>query len=90
MSRSATWGSLCTQWKTQEDRPQAPIRSGRRLTAKREAWLVQVAEEAKLPRESLDRCLAYLRSAESQAGKRFFDDLARRKNVFEPFLLREG
>ena len=78
------------QGKPPEDRPQAPIQSGRRLTAKREAWLVQVAEEAKLPRESLDRCLAYLRSAESQAVKRFFDDLARRKNVFEPFLLKAG
>ena len=76
--------------KPPEDPPLAPTRSGRRLTAKREAWLIQVAEEAKLPRESLDLCLAYLRSAESQAVKRFFDDLARRKNVFDPFLLKAG
>jgi hypothetical protein len=76
--------------KPPEGRPQAPTRSARKLTAKREAWLIHVAEEAKLSRESLDRCLAYLRSAESRAVKTFFDDLAKRRNVFEPFVMRAG
>lgn len=36
--------------------------------------------------EALDRCLEYLRTAPSATVKGFFDDLARRKDVFELFV----
>jgi len=71
-------------------RPQAPVQSVQRLSPRREAWLLRVAEEGKVPREALDRCLAYLRNAENQTVKAFFDDLAKHRKVFEPFVLMTG
>jgi hypothetical protein len=38
-----------------------------------------------LPQEALDRCLDRLQQATPEALKTFFDDLAKRKRVFEPF-----
>ena len=60
------------------------------LSPKREAWLVRAAQEAKLPDEAVERCLAYLRSSESRVVKAFFDDLSRRKPVFQAFLPKAG
>ncbi|HEY3401158.1 MAG TPA: hypothetical protein VGK03_11065 [Geothrix sp.] len=56
------------------------------LSTKREAWLIRAAQEAKLPDDAVERCLAYLRSSESKVVKAFFDDLSRRKPVFQTFL----
>jgi hypothetical protein len=56
------------------------------LTPKREAWLFRAAQEANLPKEALERCLTHLRAAPLTTVRRFFDDLARRKDVFEPFV----
>jgi hypothetical protein len=49
------------------------------LTPKREAWLIRVAQESKVGQEVMNKCLAFLRGAESGEVKTFFDDLARRK-----------
>ena len=43
-----------------------------------------------VPGDALDRCLAYLRSAESLAVKEFFDDLSRRRPVFQGFMAKAG
>ena len=60
------------------------------LSPKREAWLIRAAQEAKLPDEAVERCLTYLRSSESRVVKAFFDDLSRRKPVFQTFLPKAG
>jgi hypothetical protein len=73
---------------TPEPKP-APsvVKPGATLSPKREAWLFRAAQEANLPKEALDRCQEYLRVAAPEAVKGFFDDLAKRKKVFEPFLV---
>jgi hypothetical protein len=60
------------------------------LSPRREAWLLRAAQEAKLPEDAVERCLAYLRSSESKAVRTFFDDLSRRKPVFQPFCPKAG
>lgn len=65
------------------DKSTAVVKSA--LTPKREAWLFRAAQEANLPKEVLGRCLEYLRSATPEVVKGFFDDLAKRKPVFQPF-----
>jgi hypothetical protein len=60
------------------------------LTQKREAWLIRAAHEANLPEDAVDRCKTYLRSSDNAVVKAFFDDLSRRKPVFQPFLQRAG
>ncbi|MBI4912837.1 MAG: hypothetical protein HY823_08860 [Acidobacteria bacterium] len=62
------------------------VKSGVTLSPKREAWLFRAAQEANLPKDAVERCLEYLRTATSETVKGFFDDLAKRKKVFEPFL----
>ena len=63
-------------------------KAGQGLTPKREAWLFRAAQEANLPKETLEKCLDYLRTAASQEEvKTFFDNLAKRKQVFEPFMV---
>jgi hypothetical protein len=66
------------------DKPQPPTLEA--LSPKREAWLMRAAIEAQLPGEAVERCLAYLRSAESKVVKAFFDDLSRKKPVFQAYL----
>jgi hypothetical protein len=73
--------------KVLEKKPQTPTQNAAPLSSKREAWVIRAAHEAKVPGEALDRCLAYLRSAESRAVKEFFDDLSRRRPVFQRFEL---
>ena len=63
------------------------VNDGKTLTPKREAWLFRAAQEAKLPKEALDRCLDHLRTAAPEAVTGFFDDLAKRKKVFKPFMV---
>jgi hypothetical protein len=71
-----------------DPKPLAPtVKVGQGLTPKREAWLFRAAQEANLPQEAMDRCLDYLRTAPAEAVKGFFDDLAKRKRVFEPFMV---
>lgn len=71
-----------------EPRPTgSATKAGTTLSPKREAWLFRAAQEANLPKEALDRCLDFLRTATPESVKGFFDDLARRKNVFEPFIV---
>lgn len=70
-----------------EPMPLTPTRiKGQALTPKREAWLFRAAHEAGLPQEALDRCLEHLQQGPPETVKAFFDDLAKRKRVFEPFL----
>jgi hypothetical protein len=71
--------------KVVERKPQAPTQNAAPLSSKRLAWVIRAAQEAKVPGEALDRCLAYLRSAESRVVKEFFDDLSRRRPVFQRF-----
>ena len=66
-------------------RPHAPNQAKAALSSKREAWLIRAAHEAKVPGEALERCLTYLRSAESAVVKIFFDDLSKRRPVFQKF-----
>ena len=73
-----------------EKKPQAPTQNVSPLSSKREAWVIRAAQEAKVPGEALDRCLAYLRSAESRVVKEFFEDLSRRRPVFQWFLTNAG
>ena len=68
-----------------EPKPRAPTLPLNPLSPRREAWLMRAAQEAKLPSEALDRCLAYLKNAENETVKAFFDDLSRRRPVFQPF-----
>lgn len=74
---SATQGSA--------NKTHAPNQTKSALSSKREAWLLRAAQEAKVPSEALARCLAYLRSAESQVVNQFFDDLSRRRPVFQVY-----
>jgi len=70
-------------------RPASPTvesKVGQGLTPKREAWLFRAAQEAKLPKEALEKCLEHLCLSAPDVVKGFFDDLAKRKNVFSPFL----
>lgn len=76
--------------KVLEKKPQSPTQNAAPLSSKREAWVIRAAQEAKVPGEALDRCLAYLRSAESRVVKEFFDDLSRRRPVFQKFLPKAG
>ena len=76
--------------KVEEQKPQPQSQQSVPLSAKREAWLIRAAQEAKVPGDALDRCLAYLRSAESRAVKDFFDDLSRRRPVFQGFMAKAG
>jgi len=64
-----------------------PPKSGQGLTPKREAWLFRSAQEANLPKEVLEKCLEFLRKSPAEKVKSFFDDLAKRKNVFAPFMV---
>jgi len=74
-----------------EQMPSAPtVKIGHALTPKREAWLFRAAHEADLPQEGLDRCLEHLQQGGPEKVKVFFDDLAKRKKVFEPFMLVAG
>ena len=65
--------------------PKAESKVGQGLTPKREAWLFRVAQEANLPKEVLEKCLEHLRVSAPEVVKQFFDDLSRRKPVFQPF-----
>jgi len=57
------------------------------LTARREEWLRRVAQEAHINKAAMDRCLDFLKGAESSVVKRFFDELAQKKGeAFRPFL----
>jgi hypothetical protein len=76
--------------KVPEKKPQAPTQNAVSLSSKREAWVIRAAQEAKVPGEALDRCLAYLRSSESRIVKEFFDELSRRRPVFQPFVAKIG
>lgn len=76
--------------KVLEKKPQAPIQNAIPLSSKREAWVIRAAQEAKVPGDALERCLVYLRSAENRAVKKFFDDLSRRRPVFQDFLEKAG
>ena len=67
--------------------PTLEAKGGVGLTPKREAWLFRAAQEANLPKEALERCLEFLRTAAPEAVKQFFDDLSRRKPVFQPFVV---
>jgi hypothetical protein len=73
---------------TEEPKPIPPTtgKVGQGLTPKREAWLFRAAAEAHLPQEVLERCLECLRGAAPEVVKVFFDDLAKRKQVFKPFM----
>jgi len=66
--------------------PIPATKPGKALTPKREAWLFRAAHEAGLPQEALDRCLEHLQQGPPETVKAFFDDLAKRKRVFEPFV----
>lgn len=56
------------------------------LSPKRAAWLSKVAQESNVAPEAVERCMAFLRSAEPVIVTAFFDDLARRKcDVFKKF-----
>ena len=73
-----------------EPRPTQPTavpKAGQGLTPKREAWLLRAAIEANLSDDAVGRCLEYLKGADSKAVKQFFDDLSRRKPVFQPFMV---
>ena len=76
--------------KVLEKKPESQLQKSAPLSAKREAWLIRAAQEAKVPGDALDRCLAYLQSAESRAVKEFFDDLSRRRPVFQGFMAKAG
>lgn len=67
-----------------------PIQTtGNGLSPKREAWLLRVGQEAKMPSDALDRCLQFLRGSNSGEVKAFFDDLARRKSdALKPFVAK--
>ena len=67
--------------------PTVTVKAGISLTPRREAWLFRAAQEASVPQEVLDRCLDHLRTGTPEAVKAFFDDLAKRKRVFDPFYL---
>lgn len=69
-----------------QDSPNATPKAGQGLTPKREAWLFRAAREAAVPKEALELCLDHLRTGAPEVVKEFFDDLAKRKRVFEPFL----
>lgn len=69
-----------------ETRPNPQPLSGGFLSPKREAWVIRAAQEAKVPGEVLERCLAFLRTAESNMVKAFFDNLSLKRNVFHRFL----
>lgn len=70
-----------------EPMPPIPARNnGRGLTPKREAWLFRAAHEAGIPQEARDRCLDHLQNEAPEVVKVFFDDLAKRKRVFDPFM----
>jgi hypothetical protein len=73
-----------------EPKPRPPALTLNPLSPRREAWLIRAAQEAELPSEVLERCLTYLRSAENQAVNAFFDDLSRRRPVFQPFKAMVG
>jgi len=60
--------------------------AGQGLSPKRSAWLLRVGVEAKVAPEAMDRCMAYLRNAGAAEVKSFFDDLSKRRDVFQPFL----
>lgn len=71
-----------------DPKPTSPtVKNGQALTPRREAWLFRAAREANLPQEALNRCLEYLRTGAPETVKGFFDDLAKRKRVFEPFVV---
>ena len=72
----------------QPEIPPPPTKAG--LSPRREAWLIRAAQEANLPKDVRDRCMEHLCKAAPDAVKGFFDDLAKRKNVFEPFLALAG
>lgn len=76
------------QVQTKVVKQQSPTQEA--LTPKREAWLIRAAQEANLPDDAMERCLIYLRSSESKVVKAFFDDLSRRKPVFQAFLSKAG
>jgi hypothetical protein len=59
------------------------------LSPKREAWLIRAAQEAMLPDDAVERCLTYLRSSENRVVKAFFDDLSKRKPVFQAFVSKD-
>jgi len=61
-----------------ETKPENNSQQG--LTPKREAWLMRVAHEGNVPEENMQRCMAFLRGADSKKVSAFFDDLAKRKN----------
>lgn len=67
--------------------PTITVKPATGLTPRREAWLFRAAKEASVPQDVLDRCLDHLRAAAPEAVKVFFDDLAKRKRVFEPFVV---
>ena len=77
-----------TRIQTKLEKPQPPTQET--LSPKREAWLIRAAQEANLSDDAVERCLAYLRSSESRVVKAFFDDLSRRKPVFQTFLPKAG
>jgi len=61
--------------------------AGQGLSPKREAWLLRVGHDSNVPQDAMDRCVAFLQSAEAAAVKAFFDELSRRKaEVFKPFM----
>jgi len=69
------------------NKPTALPTSDRALSPKRSAWLLRVGQEAKVPPEAVDRCMAYLQNAPMAEVKLFFDELALRKGeVFRPFM----
>ena len=76
--------------KIPEVKPGPPTSTGTPLSPRREAWLMRAAQEAKLPSDAMERCLAFLRTSESKVVKSFFDDLSMRKNVFQRFLAQAG
>lgn len=69
--------------------PAEPIKqvSGQGLSPKREAWLLRVGQEAKVPQEVMERCVSFLQGAGGAEVKVFFDELSRRKGeVFRAFM----
>jgi hypothetical protein len=70
-----------------EPYPGCGSQTGQRLTPKREAWLLRVAQEGQIAQDAVQRCTEFLRGAGPQKVKAFFDEMARRKDaVFAPFL----
>lgn len=67
-------------------KPMPGSNSGQGLSPKRSAWLLRVGQEAKVPPEAMERCMAYLQNAGSSEVRMFFDELARQKGeAFAPF-----